>query len=147
MPKAMPTTLGLALFKDYYPDRDAFVVEKLKKAGAIILAKATLGELGGGDTHGSLFGSTRNPYDPDRTAGEGPLGVPAWSVVANFCAVGSRTRRFCVDPPSFDLELRSSEVRLTAGLVSRARSLWGLAVSLPDLSGPCPGPLPIWQSS
>src|SRR5262245_10784976 len=63
----MPTTLGSVLFKDYYPDRDAFVVEKLKKAGAIILAKATLGELGGGDTHGSLFGSTRNPYALDRT--------------------------------------------------------------------------------
>ena len=57
----MPTTLGSVLFKDYYPDRDAFVVDKLKKAGAIILAKATLGELGGGDTHGSLFGSTKNP--------------------------------------------------------------------------------------
>ena len=59
----MPTTLGSLVFKDYYPDRDAFVVENLKKAGAIILGKTTLGELGGGDTHGSLFGSTRNPYD------------------------------------------------------------------------------------
>src|SRR5690348_15792254 len=62
----MPTTLGSVLFKNYYPDRDAFVVDKLKRAGAIILAKATLGELGGGDTHGSLFGSTKNPYDLDR---------------------------------------------------------------------------------
>ena len=60
---SMPTTLGSVLFKNYFPDRDAFVVDKLKKAGAIILAKATLGELGGGDTHGSLFGSTKNPYD------------------------------------------------------------------------------------
>ncbi|HWH77637.1 MAG TPA: amidase family protein, partial [Candidatus Binatus sp.] len=57
----MPTTLGSLLFKDYKPDRDAFVVDRLKKAGAIILAKSTLGELGGGDTHGSLFGSTKNP--------------------------------------------------------------------------------------
>ena len=102
--KGMPTTLGSVLFKNYYPDRDAFVVEKLKKAGAIILAKATLGELGGGDTHGSLFGSTRNPYDPERTAG-GSSGGSGASVAANFCAVGSRTRRFCVDPPPFDLEL------------------------------------------
>src|SRR4029077_13920991 len=47
--KGMPTTLGSVLFKNYYPDRDSFVVEKLKKAGAIILAKTTLGELGGGD--------------------------------------------------------------------------------------------------
>jgi hypothetical protein len=43
--KGMPTTLGSVLFENYYPDRDAFVVEKLKKAGAIILTKATLGEL------------------------------------------------------------------------------------------------------
>jgi amidase len=41
----MPTTLGSILFKNYYPDRDSFVAEKLRKAGAIILAKATLGEL------------------------------------------------------------------------------------------------------
>src|SRR5262245_51754605 len=45
--KGMPTTLGSLLFKDYFPDRDSFVAEKLRKAGAIILGKATLGELGG----------------------------------------------------------------------------------------------------
>src|SRR5690349_5647567 len=84
--KGMPTTLGSLLFKDYYPDRDAFVVEKLKKAGAIILAKATLGELGGGDTHGSLFGSTKNLYDLARTAG-GSSGGSGASVSANFCTV------------------------------------------------------------
>src|SRR5215472_4604424 len=55
----MPTTLGSALFKDYRPARDCFVAAKLKQAGAIFLGKTTLGELGGGDTHGSLFGSTR----------------------------------------------------------------------------------------
>src|SRR5947209_14368848 len=84
--KGMPTTLGSVLFKNYYPDRDAFVVEKLKNAGAIILAKATLGELGGGDTHGSLFGSTRNPYDPARTVG-GSSGGPGVAVSANFSTV------------------------------------------------------------
>jgi Asp-tRNA(Asn)/Glu-tRNA(Gln) amidotransferase A subunit family amidase len=85
--KGMPTTLGSVLFKDYYPDRDCFVAEKLRKAGAVILAKATLGELGGGDTHGSLFGSTRNPYDTERTVG-GSSGGSAASVSANFSTVG-----------------------------------------------------------
>src|SRR5437016_7358668 len=85
--KGMPTTLGSVLFRDYSPDRDAFVVDKLKKAGAIILAKATLGELGGGDTHGSLFGSTRNAYDPERTVG-GSSGGPGVAVSANFGAFG-----------------------------------------------------------
>ena len=85
--KGMPTTLGSLLFKDYFPDRDSFVAEKLKQAGAVILGKATLGELGGGDTHGSLFGSTRNPYDTERTVG-GSSGGSAASVSANFSTVG-----------------------------------------------------------
>ncbi|MBI2320118.1 MAG: amidase, partial [Betaproteobacteria bacterium] len=67
--KGMRTTLGSVLFRNFNPDRDCFVVDKLRKAGAIILGKATLGEMGAGDCHGSLFGSTRNPYDLERTAG------------------------------------------------------------------------------
>jgi amidase len=82
----MPTTLGSLLFKDYMPRRDCFVAAKLKKAGAILLGKVTLGELGGGDTHGSLFGSTRNVYDLERTAG-GSSGGSGASVSANLCAV------------------------------------------------------------
>src|SRR5687768_1272003 len=85
--KGMPTTLGSLLFKDYFPDRDSLVAEKLKNAGAVILGKATLGELGGGDTHGSLFGSTRNPYDTERTVG-GSSGGSAAAVSANFSTVG-----------------------------------------------------------
>src|SRR6266581_1570622 len=84
--KGMPTTLGSVLFKNYYPDKDAFVVEKLKDAGAIILGKATLGELGGGDTHGSLFGSTRNPYALDRTVG-GSSGGSGAGLSANFATI------------------------------------------------------------
>ena len=84
--EGMPTTLGSLLFKDYMPRRDSFVAAKLKKAGAIFLGKVTLGELGGGDTHGSLFGSTRNVYDLERTAG-GSSGGSGASVSANFCTV------------------------------------------------------------
>ena len=43
--RGMPTTIGSVLFENYFPDRDSFVVEKLKIAGAIILAKATRGEM------------------------------------------------------------------------------------------------------
>src|SRR5437879_3935607 len=85
--KGMPTTLGSILFKDYYPDRDAFVAEKLRKAGAIILAKGTLGELGGGDAFGSLCGFTRNPYVLDRSP-SGSSGGSAAAVSANFSTVG-----------------------------------------------------------
>ena len=127
--KGMPTTLGSLLFKNYYPDRDAFVVEKLKKAGAIILAKATLGELGGGDTHGSLFGSTRNPYDPERTAG-GSSGGSAASVAANFCAVGVGQEGFAsIRRPSTWNSIVG--MRPTAGLVSRS----GVYAGWPSIAG------------
>ncbi|MGW5388420.1 amidase [Nocardia sp. NPDC003963] len=82
----MPTTLGSVLLRDHYPDSDGVVVRKLKEAGALILAKTTLGELAGGDAHGSLFGSTRNPYDLERTPG-GSSGGSGAAVAANFGAV------------------------------------------------------------
>jgi len=125
----MPTTLGSLLFKDYYPDRDAFVVDKLKKAGAIILAKSTLGELGGGDTHGSLFGSTKNPYDLERTAG-GSSGGSGASVSANFCTVAVGQEGFAsIRRPSTWNGV--SGMRPTAGFVSRA----GVYAGWPSVNG------------
>ncbi|HET9884878.1 MAG TPA: amidase family protein, partial [Candidatus Binatia bacterium] len=116
--KGMPTTLGSVLFKDYYPQRDAFAVEKLKRAGAVILGKATLGELGGGDTHGSLFGSTRNPYDLERTAG-GSSGGSGASVAANYCTVAIGQEGFAsIRRPSTWNSVCG--MRPTAGLVSRS---------------------------
>src|SRR3989475_1361338 len=115
--KGMPTTLGSILFKDYYPDRDSFVAEKLRKAGAIILGKATLGELGGGDTHGSLFGSTRNPYGLDRTAG-GSSGGSGAGLSANFAtiAVGEEGFASIRRPSTWNSVVG---MRPTAGLVRR----------------------------
>src|SRR5574341_1275216 len=127
--KGMPTTLGSLLFKNYYPDRDAFVVDKLKKAGAIILAKATLGELGGGDTHGSLFGSTKNPYDLERISG-GSSGGSGASVSANFCTVAVGQEGFAsIRRPSTWNGV--SGMRPTAGLVSRT----GVYAGWPSVNG------------
>ena len=83
----LPTTYGSSIMKNFVPARDAFVVDKLKKAGAIVLAKVTLGEFAGGDTYGSLFGETHNPYDLRRTVG-GSSGGTGASVAANFSTVG-----------------------------------------------------------
>ena len=125
----MPTTLGSLLFKDYFPGRDAFVVDNLKKAGAIILAKATLGELGGGDTHGSFFGSTKNPYDLERTAG-GSSGGSGVSVSANFCTVAVGQEGFAsIRRPSTWNSV--SGMRPTAGLVSRG----GVYAGWPSVNG------------
>jgi Asp-tRNA(Asn)/Glu-tRNA(Gln) amidotransferase A subunit family amidase len=115
--KGMPTTLGSVLFKDYMPDRDAFVVAKLKQAGAVFIGKATLGELGGGDTHGSLFGSTRNVYDLERTAG-GSSGGSAACASANFCTVAVGQEGFAsIRRPSAWNGIAG--MRPTIGLVSR----------------------------
>src|SRR5882724_12813162 len=127
--KGMPTTLGSVLFKDYYPDRDSFVAENLRKAGAVILAKATLGELGGGDTHGSLFGSTKNPYDLARTAG-GSSGGSGASVSANFCTVAVGQEGFAsIRRPSTWNSIAG--MRPTAGLVSRS----GVFAGWPSVNG------------
>ena len=95
----------------------AFVVAKLRKAGVIFLGKATLGELGGGDTHGSLFGSTRNVYDLERTAG-GSSGGSGASVSANFCTVAIGQEGFAsIRRPSIWNGVAG--MRPTMGLVSR----------------------------
>jgi len=115
--EGMPTTLGSVLFKDYQPHSDAFVTRKLRDAGAIILGKTTLGELGGGDTHGSLFGSTRNPYALDRTVG-GSSGGSGASVAANFAAaaIGQEANASIRRPSGWNSIVG---MRPTEGLVSR----------------------------
>jgi Asp-tRNA(Asn)/Glu-tRNA(Gln) amidotransferase A subunit family amidase len=127
--KGMPTTRGSVLFKNYYPDRDAFVAEKLKKAGAIILAKTTLGELGGGDTFGSLFGATRNPYALNRTVG-GSSGGSGAGLAANFAtvAVGEEGFASIRRPSTWNCVVG---MRPTAGLVSRG----GMYDGWPELNG------------
>ena len=114
----LPTTLGSVLFKDYNPGREGFVVRKLREAGAIFLGKVTLGELGGGDTHGSLFGSTRNVYDLERTAG-GSSGGSGAAVSANFCAAALGQEGFAsIRRPSIWNGIAG--MRPTIGLVSRS---------------------------
>ncbi len=127
--QGMPTTLGSLLFQNYYPDRDCFVVQKLKNAGAIIMGKTTLGELGGGDTHGSLFGSTRNPYDLERTVG-GSSGGSAACVAANFSTVAIAQEGLAsIRRPSTWNSIAG--MRPTAGLVSRG----GVYAGWPSING------------
>src|SRR5207248_11336670 len=62
----MPTTSGVALLRDFIPTRDAFIVERLRKAGAILIAKASLSELAMGlpdNINSVLPGFTRNPHN------------------------------------------------------------------------------------
>jgi len=82
----MPTTYGSEIFKDFVPRRDATITMKLKKAGAIIIAKTTMGEFAAGYL-GSGFGIVRNPYDPARSPSGSSSGTGS-GIAANFAAVG-----------------------------------------------------------
>jgi amidase len=117
----MPTTLGTQVFKDYRPSRDAFTIDKLRKAGAIILGKTTLSEYAAGDTYGSMFGITRNPYDLERTVG-GSSGGSGAALAANFStlAIGEETFASIRRPAGWN---GVASLRPTPGLVSRS-GMW-----------------------
>jgi Asp-tRNA(Asn)/Glu-tRNA(Gln) amidotransferase A subunit family amidase len=60
----MPTTGGSLALANSQPPKDAFVVQKLREAGALILAKVNMTELAlGGSSVSSIGGQTKNPYD------------------------------------------------------------------------------------
>jgi len=62
--KGMKTTMGSPIFKDFMPEQDQLIVERLKKAGAISIGKTNTPEFGAGSqTYNELFGETLNPYD------------------------------------------------------------------------------------
>lgn len=84
----MPTSAGSIALATFHPKSDAFLVRKLRDAGAVILGKTNMHELAAGiTTVGSRFGQTRNPYDLDRNPG-GSSGGTGAAVAANFAAAG-----------------------------------------------------------
>ncbi len=86
----MPTTGGSLLLKGSIPPDDAFVVKKLRDAGAIILAKVNLSELASGVTMSSIAGPMKNPHDLLRTP-SGSSGGTGVAVAAAFTQVGLGT--------------------------------------------------------
>ena len=82
--KGMRTTFGSPLFRDFVPDTDSLIVERLKAGGAITLGKTNTPEFGAGSqTFNPVFGATRNPYDVSRTCG----GSSGGAAVALACGM------------------------------------------------------------
>jgi len=68
--KGIPMTMGSPIFKDFVPEADDIMVERLRKAGAIFIGKTNTPEFGlGSHTYNSVYGPTRNAYDQTRSAG------------------------------------------------------------------------------
>jgi|SRR5882672_450876 len=115
----MPTSGGNVAMKDSVPPADAFTVDRMRKAGALILAKANLQEFArGGVSISSLGGQVLNPYDLTRTPG-GSSGGTGAAIAANFAVLGmgSDTGQSIRSPASAN---NLVGVRPTRGLVSRA---------------------------
>jgi amidase len=87
--RGIRTTFGSPLFKDYIPAEDDLLVERMRRAGAIIVGKTNTPEFGAGSqTFNTVFGATRNPYDVSKTCG-GSSGGAAVALACGMVPVAS----------------------------------------------------------
>jgi amidase len=117
----MPTTAGSLSLKGMMTGKDAFVVKRLRDAGAVMIAKSNMAEFAFSpiETVNSILpGYTRNPYDTSRVTA-GSSGGSAAATAANFAAIAlaSDTGDSIRGPASHQALVG---LRSTMGLVSRA---------------------------
>ena len=113
--KGIPTTWGLERYKNRVIDTDATVVKKLEQAGAVLLAKLSLGEMATGDKW--YGGRTRNPWNPSQGSGGSSAGS-ASAVAAGLVgfSLGTETNESLVGPA---MVCGVTGLRPTFGRVSR----------------------------
>jgi Asp-tRNA(Asn)/Glu-tRNA(Gln) amidotransferase A subunit family amidase len=113
--KGYKTTWGSGAFKDQVIDADASVVEMLRDAGAVLVAKLTTGEIAQGDRW--FGGQTRNPWDPTTGSGGSSAG-PGSATAAGLVgfAIGTETSGSILGPSS---RCGVTGLRPTLGRISR----------------------------
>src|SRR3984957_9644139 len=89
--KGMPMTQGAPILQDCMPPADSEMVERMRKAGAVIIGKTNTPEFGlGSHTYNPVYGATRNPYDLTRSAG-GSSGGAAVALALRMLPVADGT--------------------------------------------------------
>jgi len=86
----MPTTGGSVLLEGSIPSKDAYVVKKLRDAGAIILAKLNMSEFASAGAYSSLGGQSLNPHDLTRSP-SGSSGGTGVAIAAAYAPLGMGT--------------------------------------------------------
>ncbi len=97
------TTFGSPLFKDFVPEQDELIVERVRAAGVVVIGKTNVPEFAAGShTFNKVFGTTLNPVDPSRSAG-GSSGGAACALAAGMVplADGSDMGGSLRNPASF----------------------------------------------
>jgi amidase len=151
--KGVRTTFGSPLFRDFVPDEDSIIVERLREAGAVMIGKTNTPEFGAGSqTFNSVFGATRNPWDLTRTCG-GSSGGAAVALACGMVPIadGSDFGGSLRNPASFCniVGFRPSPGRVPNGpsfnawfplpvVGPMARSVEDLALMLSAITGPDP---------
>ena len=125
--KGIRTTFGSPIFKDFVPADDSLIVERIKKAGAIVVGKTNTPEFGAGSqTFNAVFGATVNPYDPTKTCG-GSTGGGAAALACGMVPIadGSDMGGSLRNPASFCnvVGLRPSPGRVPAFAASALTAL------------------------
>ena len=68
--KDLRTTYGSTLFREYVPEANDYIIDRIQRAGAITIGKTNVPEFGAGShTFNRVFGPTKNPYNLERTCG------------------------------------------------------------------------------
>jgi amidase len=154
----LPTCWGVAKYKDWKPDNDSLVVQRLKAAGAVILGKTNVPlNLSDWQSYNEVYGTTNNPWDFGRTPG-GSSGGSAAALAAGFVPlelgsdIGGSLRapaHFCgvyAHKPSLEIvpqrgggypETPANPVRGDMSVIGpMARSAADLALELDIIAGP-----------